>query len=435
MTTRESKILLRYQLKDEVSRGLEGISGNIQKHSRAAGLALTAVGVAGILAGKAVVTAAIEQQNAERVLAAAVDATGASWAAQREEILKTTAALQQKTAVGDEAQIRALVTLTNALGNSRDALAALPLALDASAASGRDLQAVVNTLGRALAGQVNTSISLNTTFEKTQDFQSRLAQGFAIVGGSAAANLDPLKLISVTVGDLGEKIGAALLPVLVPLAQMLAQVAVVVGEFMENNKLLFQILVPIVGVLVLLAAIIGPILIALPFLAAGVAIVSLAMFGWIIAIVAVVAAVIFLTVIIIKNWDAIRDAVIGTINLIIRAINALVEALFQLSGFGILNRISGALGGPSISGVPNIPTVPTMDTGGLVRGPGMFQVGAGVTEIVRTPGGGAGGGGIVVNIPASSLIVVQDRASLRRFASIIEREINQTSRGRARFGA
>ncbi len=433
MTTRESKILLRYQLKDEVSRGLDTIGGNIRQHSRQVGLALTAVGAIGIIAGKKVVDAAIEQRNAERTLAAAVNATNSSWEAQRDIILSTTTALQAKTAVGDEAQIRALVTLTNALGDSEKALAALPLALDASAASGRDLQAVVNTLGRALAGQVNTSISLNTTFEKTQDFQSRLAQGFAIVGGSAEANLNPLKLVSVTLGDIGEKIGAALLPVLVPLAQTLAMVAVAVGEFMENNKLLFQILVPIIAALVLVAAVAGPLLLALPFLALGIGFVSLAMFGWVLAIAAVVAAVIFLTVIIIRNWDAIRDAVIGTINLIITAINTLVEALFQLSGFGILNRISGALGGPSVSGVPNIPKIPTMDTGGLVRGPGMFQVGAGVTEIVRTPGGG-GGSTVVVNIPASSLMVVQDRDSIQRFASLIERQINtQSNRGRRRF--
>ena len=434
MTTRfTSRILIRLGVKDEASPKLTKFEENVKKTQRTVGIAFTAMAAAGFLVGRSAVTAAIEQQSALRVLAAAVDATGASWADQRKEIIATTRALEAKTAIGDEEQIRALVTLTNALGSSKQALQALPLALDASAASGRSLEAVVNTLGRALAGQVNTSISLNTTFQKTQSFQSRLAQGFGIVEGSAEANADAIKRLSSTMGTLNETLGAALLPTVTLLFAGLGKIAVAIQTFAENNQLLVSILAPILVGLVLLAAIVGPLLLILPGIAVAVGFVSLAMFGWVIAIALVVAALIALTVIVVKNWDKIREVVVGTINVIIRAINALVEALFQLSGFGILNRISGALGGPSISGVPNIPTITTMDTGGTVKGPGMFKVGPGVTEIVRTPGGGGGGGGVTINIPASSLLVLNDRSSMRKFASVIERELTQSGRGRRRL--
>lgn len=430
MTTRESKILLRYQLKDEVSRELKTVEGNIKQHSRQVGLALTAIGAIGIVIGKQVIDSAIEQRNAERVLAAAVEATGASWDAQRESVLAATAALQIKTGVADEAQLRALVTLTNALGDSGQALEALELALDASAGSGRDLQAVVDTLGRALAGQVNTSISLNTVFDKTQDFQSRLAQGFEIVRGQAEANLNPLTLLGVIVGDLGEKFGGALLPALIPITKQLALAAVFIGDLIESNQTLFNILVPVIGAVVLFAAVLGPILLILPGIAIAMGVVSLAMFGWVIAIAAVVAAVVALTIIIVRNWDTIKNAVIGTINLIIQAINALVEALFQLSGFGILNRVSGLLGGPSISGVPNIPqistAVPEMDTGGIVQGPGLFSVGPGVREIVRGPGGGDT---IVVNVTSP---LIPDTVTIRNLAAQIERAVSRQRRGRTR---
>jgi hypothetical protein len=39
--------------------------------------------------------------------------------------------------------------------------------------------------------------------------------------------------------------------------------------------------------------------------------------------------------------------------------------------------------------------LPKLDTGGIIQGPGMFQVGAGVKEIIRTP---SSGGGVTVNI-------------------------------------
>ena len=187
MTTRESKILLRYQLKDEVSSGLEAVSGNIKKHTRAAGIALTALGAAGVIVGKSAVAAAIEQQNAQRTLAATIEATGASWSDYRDEVLTTTAALQAKTNFGDEEQIRALITLTAALGDADKAIMALPLALGAASQSGRSLEAVVNTLGRALAGQTNVSISLSTEFQKGQGFLSRYEQGMRIVGDAAFA--------------------------------------------------------------------------------------------------------------------------------------------------------------------------------------------------------------------------------------------------------
>jgi hypothetical protein len=39
--------------------------------------------------------------------------------------------------------------------------------------------------------------------------------------------------------------------------------------------------------------------------------------------------------------------------------------------------------------------LPKLDTGGIIQAPGMFQVGAGVKEIIRTP---SSGGGVTVNI-------------------------------------
>lgn len=96
-------------------------------------------------------------------------------------------------------------------------------------------------------------------------------------------------------------------------------------------------------------------------------------------------------------WDGIVGIVKSNVNLIIGLINAVIGAWNRL-GFTVpsvtLPSIDlpgiGTVGGGTFGGfsfhVPQIPTIPLLDTGGLVRGPGLFGVGPGVTEIVRTPG-------------------------------------------------
>ncbi len=99
-------------------------------------------------------------------------------------------------------------------------------------------------------------------------------------------------------------------------------------------------------------------------------------------------------------WDGLVGIVSGAVNTILGFINSMISGVE--SG---INSIIGAINSiPSISipdwvpgiggnefGLPdfsevNLPEVPLMDTGGMVQGPGLFGVGAGVKEIVRDPG-------------------------------------------------
>ena len=96
-------------------------------------------------------------------------------------------------------------------------------------------------------------------------------------------------------------------------------------------------------------------------------------------------------------WGAIRDVIRGPANSIIGFANGIITAFERMinSVAGAINRIPKfnipdwvpVVGGKSF-GLPRVPTasfprIPLMDTGGLVKGPGVFQVGAGVTEVVR----------------------------------------------------
>lgn len=235
------------------------------RQTRALGLGLAAFGAVGVLAIRSVTSAAIEQERAERTLAAAVENTGASWASARERVLATTAALQRKTNFGDEEQLRVLTRMIPALGSYERALEALPAVLDAAAASGLQVSSVAGTLSRALAGMVNTSESTGLTFDKTAGFSERLALVFDKVGGAAEANRDPFVQLGNAIGDLKETIGAMLLPTLIPLVDWLRQLT---ERLQSVNPILLRIGVIAGTVAVAFAAIAGPILLFLGFLPA-----------------------------------------------------------------------------------------------------------------------------------------------------------------------
>ncbi|MBU2249058.1 MAG: phage tail tape measure protein, partial [Gammaproteobacteria bacterium] len=104
-------------------------------------------------------------------------------------------------------------------------------------------------------------------------------------------------------------------------------------------------------------------------------------------------------------WDGIVGIVKGSVNAVLDFINGMiggVEAGIN-AVIGMINRFRLVFPGLEILGkqiipafewgLPEIPTmnlprIPLLDTGGLVQGPGLFGVGAGVKEIVRTPGTG-----------------------------------------------
>jgi hypothetical protein len=198
---------------------------NFKKSAQKVGLALTAMGAAGTLAIKGFVGAALEQERAMKTLAASVENTGVSFDSVKGRIERTTAALQKKTNFGDEQQMRALQIMVPILGDVDKAMAALPAVLDASSASGKSLETVSNTLTRALSGSVNTATSVGMVFDKDATFAERLALVLGGVGGAAEANADPMIQMNMALGDMKEKIGDALIPVVVPLVEKITALA------------------------------------------------------------------------------------------------------------------------------------------------------------------------------------------------------------------
>jgi hypothetical protein len=134
-------------------------------------------------------------------------------------------ALQQVTTFGDEAIISAQALLLNYGLQKKEVEAAIPTILDFAAATGKDVRAAADYVGRALTGQV----SVLRTYGITVDEATLKNKGMAGIletvqdrmGGTAEAlaksGIGPMKQFDLTIGDVKERVAATLLPALVDL--------------------------------------------------------------------------------------------------------------------------------------------------------------------------------------------------------------------------
>ncbi len=208
------------------SKEVETFGDQITKFGKMAAAAfVAAAAAAAAYAGKLAidgVKAAIEDEKAQtqlaRALEAATGATKAQIAATEESILQMSLA----TGIADDKLRPALQRLslsTNDLGKAQQLLG---LALDISTATGKPLEAVANSLGKAYDGNTaalgKLGIGLSAAELKTMSFtqvQSKLTDLF---GGAAAANAETysgrLARMQVAFDEVKETIGYALLPIL-----------------------------------------------------------------------------------------------------------------------------------------------------------------------------------------------------------------------------
>jgi hypothetical protein len=94
----------------------------------------------------------------------------------------------------------------------------MQIALDASAATGKDLDTVTQAMAKALAGSDTALVKLIPSLKGAKDPIE--AMGAAFKGASTeAANLDPYQRMQVIFGEIQERLGTALLPILEDFAE------------------------------------------------------------------------------------------------------------------------------------------------------------------------------------------------------------------------
>jgi hypothetical protein len=165
--------------------------------------------------------AAVEDVKSQQLLAIAMENTGKATAATVKEAEASIKAMQLQTSVADDILRPAFQKLFIATGNVTDSNRYLQIALDTSAATGKDLDSVTQAMAKSLAGQDTALLKLIPSLRGVEDPLSELEKTFA-GAAEAAADTDPYQRMNIIFGEMQEQIGMALLPLLNEFSDWLA---------------------------------------------------------------------------------------------------------------------------------------------------------------------------------------------------------------------
>lgn len=217
---------------DSLKKGLtqadaevQGFGGKLEKFGKVAAAAFAAAAAAAAAyAGKLAiegVKAAIEDEAAQARLAKALEnvtgATNKQIAAVEDQISTMSLAF----GISDEKLRPSFQRLATATGSLSEAQEGLQLALDISAATGKDVEAVSNALGKAYEGNTGAlgrlGIGLSSAEIKSLGLKGTMDQLASTFGGAATTQANTLEgqinRLKVGFDEAKESIGAGLLPI------------------------------------------------------------------------------------------------------------------------------------------------------------------------------------------------------------------------------
>ena len=157
--------------------------------------------------------ATIDDRKSQELLALAMLNTGKATQVQIDQAEKLIGKMQITSAVADDDLRPAFQKLFIATGDVTKANRYLQIALDTSAATGKDLDAVTQAMSRALAGNDTALNRLIPSLKGAKDPLAELERTFK-GAAEAAADLDPYQRMEIVMGEIDESIGAVLLPTL-----------------------------------------------------------------------------------------------------------------------------------------------------------------------------------------------------------------------------
>ena len=165
--------------------------------------------------------AAIEDQKSMELLAIAMENTGNATRIQVKEAEEAIRVMQIQNAVADDVLRPAYQKLFIATGDVTQSNKLLQVALDASAATGKDLDSVTQAMAKSLAGSDTALVKLIPSLRDAKDPMAELEATFK-GAGEAAADTDPYQRMNIVFGEMQEQIGVALLPLLNEFSDWLA---------------------------------------------------------------------------------------------------------------------------------------------------------------------------------------------------------------------
>jgi len=156
--------------------------------------------------------------------------------------------MQMEAAVADDVLRPAFGQLVRATGDVTQATRLMDIALDVSAATGRDVNAVAIALSRAYQGNTTALSRLGIKAQEGVDVFAMLEEQFAGAAETAARN-DPFQRLTIIFGELEEQIGQMFLPYLNEIADYFAtadfqtafaSMAASIGEAIKQIDALFR---------------------------------------------------------------------------------------------------------------------------------------------------------------------------------------------------
>ena len=405
-----------------------------------AAAALGGLAVAGFQAAKAAMEDEKSAAELARTLKTSTRATNRQVAATEDMISSMTLA----TGVADTDLRDALATLARGMGSTELASQNLQLAMDISAATGKDLTSVSEALSKAYNGQTTALAKLDPSMRglvkegaSFNEIGAIMAETFGGAAATAAETAEGrFKRMQVAIGETQESIGAALLPIIEKLLPYLERMAKWISE---NTDLIVKIGVVVggfaAGILVLNGALKAWEVISKAATIAQTAF-NLAMNANPIvlattAIVAIGAAVVLAY----KKFEPFRDIVDSIGRALKTAFTATVDAIktgltayvnVYKSLFNLVakawNATIGGFGFEVPSWVPGlggkgfkIPEIPMLAQGGIVTAPTLAVVGEAGPEAVipLDKMGMIGGNQVTINVNGGDPNAVVD--ALRRY--------------------
>jgi hypothetical protein len=165
--------------------------------------------------------AAIEDVKSQELLSIAMINTGKATEATVKQAEDSIKKMQIQSAVADDILRPAFQKLFIATNSVSESNKLLQVALDTSAATGKDLDSVTQAMAKSLAGQDTALLKLIPSLRGVEDPLSELERTFK-GAAEAAADTDPYQRMNIVFGEIQEQIGMALLPLLNDFSSWLA---------------------------------------------------------------------------------------------------------------------------------------------------------------------------------------------------------------------
>lgn len=359
-----------------------------------------------------------------------------------------------KLGFDDEVASRSFAKLFAVTKDTTQANKEMALAMDLARYKGISLEDATQKLIMVHSGATKELKSLGISVTEGATAMENLDSITKQVTGSsetyAKTTAGAMEVLDVQMGNLSETIGAQLAPVLGQVLTAITPVLLAVTNWIQANPELFKWIIIIVGAVTGLVAILGALAVIMPFITGA----FLILLGPVGLIIAAIAAVIAITVLLVKNWDSIRtyfktlwDDIVLTFKTAIDSIVAYFDNLLDRARQVIdkVSAISGSFGGvikaaaftvapvasTIVSGVSSV--IGKRATGGNVSSGSNYLVGENGPEMfspsgsgVITPNNRMGSGNQNITINLTGTFLSEDSA--RKVGDMIIKNFKNMSR-------